>query len=131
MTPVALFRTPQVVVFSDDVERLASFYVRLGFAETFRVPERGDPIHVDVALDGYPLGIASVDSTREDHGLQPLSEGRRAAVVLWTDDVRSGLSAVIEAGGTELAPPYEWLGRLLIAWASDPDGNPVQVVQRA
>ena len=26
-------------------------------------------------------------------------------------------------------PPHEWLGRLLIEWIADPDGNPIQLVQ--
>jgi glyoxylase I family protein len=26
--------------------------------------------------------------------------------------------------------PHRWLERLLIAWVADPDGNPVQIVQR-
>jgi len=35
------------------------------------------------------------------------------------------------AGVPALAAPHEWLGRLLIAWVADPDGNPVQLVQHA
>jgi hypothetical protein len=30
---------------------------------------------------------------------------------------------------TALAAPHGWLGRLLIAWTADPDGNPIQIVQ--
>ena len=30
-----------------------AFYSGLGFAETFRAPTEGDPIHVDLVLDGY------------------------------------------------------------------------------
>jgi glyoxylase I family protein len=82
-----VFRSPQVILFSQDVERAAAFYSGLGFAETFRVPMDGEPIHVDLELDGYKLGIASVDSTRDDHGLDPVAHGQRAAVILWTEDV--------------------------------------------
>jgi hypothetical protein len=71
-----------VVLFSGDVSRAAAFYESLGFRETFRVPAHGEPIHIDLALDGYQLGIASVESTREDHGLQPVAEGQRAAIIL-------------------------------------------------
>ena len=123
------FRDPQVVLFSAEVTRAVEFYSKLGFTETFRVPTQGEPIHVDLALDGYRLGIASVASTRDDHGLSPLSEGQRAAVVLWTDDTTAAFAEVVAAGATALAPPSEWLGRLLIAWIADPDGNPIQIVQ--
>ena len=123
------FRAPQVVLFSEDLPRAARFYRRLGFTETFRVPAEGDPVHVDLQLDGYRIGIATADSCRRDHGLDPVTHGQRAAVVLWTDDTAAAYAAVTAAGATALAGPHEWLGRLLIAWIADPDGNPVQIVQ--
>jgi hypothetical protein len=79
-----------------------------------------------MVLDGYKIGMASV---RDDHGLDPVASGQRAAVILWTEDVRAGYADAIAAGAPELSAPYEWLGRLLIAWTADPDGNPVQLVQ--
>jgi len=126
---MAMFRTPQVILFSDDVARAAAFYTRLGFVETFRVPAEGEPIHVDLALDGYKIGIASTRSTRDDHGLDPVAEGQRAAVILWTDDVAAAFCWLLDEGAPALAPPHGWLGRLLIAWTADPDGNPIQLVQ--
>jgi glyoxylase I family protein len=126
---MAMFRTPQVVLFSTDVARCAAFYRALGFDEVFRTPDGGDPIHVDLVLDGYRIGIASVTSTREDHGLDPLDEGQRAAVILWTDDTTAALAEVAALGAPVLAEPSPWLGRLLIAWIEDPDGTPVQIVQ--
>ncbi|CAN5465171.1 hypothetical protein BH09ACT12_BH09ACT12_25840 [soil metagenome] len=48
-----MFRAPQVILFSADVAGLAAFYVRLGFSETFRTPEGGEPVHVDLMLDGW------------------------------------------------------------------------------
>lgn len=126
---MAGFRTPQVILFSEDVTRAATFYTRLGFTETFRVPSEGEPIHVDLVLDGYKIGIASVASTRDDHGLDPVPEGQRAAVILWTDDTPAAFAALTDSGAPALVPPHEWLGRLLIAWTADPDGNPIQIVQ--
>jgi catechol 2,3-dioxygenase-like lactoylglutathione lyase family enzyme len=126
---MAMFRSPQVVLFSADVERAADFYQALGFDEVFRTPTDGPPIHVDLVLDGYRIGIASVDSTRDDHGLDPRSDGQRAAVILWTDDTHAALDVTSGLGAPVLAEPYEWLGRLLIAWVADPDGHPIQIVQ--
>jgi len=57
-----MFRSPQVILFSKDVARAAAFYAGLGFTETFRVPTEGEPIHVDLVLDGYKIGIAAVAS---------------------------------------------------------------------
>jgi catechol 2,3-dioxygenase-like lactoylglutathione lyase family enzyme len=126
---VPLFRTPQIILFSEDLRRAAAFYSRLGFTETFRVPAEGEPIHVDLTLDGYRIGIASVASTRDDHGLDPIPRGQRAAVILWTDDTAAAFAALTASGAPALASPHEWLGRLLIAWTADPDGNPIQIVQ--
>jgi len=127
-----VFHSPQVILFSPDIGRAVDFYSELGFEETFRVPELGEPIHVDLALDGYKIGIASVDSSREDHGLQPIPQGQRAAIILWTEDTEdteAAYAALTAKGVQGLKAPHEWLGRLLIAWVADPDGNPIQLVQ--
>jgi len=126
---MSIFRTPQVVLFSANLPRAVEFYRQLGFTEAFRTPPTGDPIHVDLILDGYRIGIASVESTRNDHGLDPVAEGQRAAVILWTDDATAAYQELVTRGAVPLKAPYEWLGRLLIAWTADPDGNPVQLVQ--
>lgn len=125
------FTSPQIVLFSADLLRAVEFYTRLGFEEVFRTPREGTPIHVDLVLDGYRLGLASETSTRDDHGLDPVVEGQRAAVILWTDDVPAAYAQLLELGATAVKAPSPWLGRLLIAWATDPDGHLVQVVQDA
>lgn len=124
-----MFRSPQIVLFSQDVERATAFYTGLGFSEVFRVPADGRPIHVDLVLDGYRIGVASVESTRDDHGLDPVGAGQRAAVILWTDDTQAAFDDLVARGCPVLAPPMRWLDRLLIAWVADPDGYAVQVVQ--
>jgi glyoxylase I family protein len=126
---MATFRAAQVILFSDDLPRAVAFYAGLGFTEAFRVPDQGEPIHVDLALGGYKIGIASGASCRDDHGLDPVTEGQRAAVILWTDDTAAAYQEVVADGAPALAAPHVWLGRLLIAWTADPDGNPVQIVQ--
>ena len=103
-------------MFSENLERAVAFYSSLGFTETFRVPTEGEPIHVDLFLDGYKIGIASVASTRNDHGLDPVPRGQRAAVILWTDGTAAAFAELTANGALALAAPHEWLGRLLIAW---------------
>jgi uncharacterized glyoxalase superfamily protein PhnB len=126
---MSFFRTPQVILFSDDLPNAAAFYTRLGFTETFRVPTGGEPIHIDLTLDGYKIGIASAASTRDDHGLDPIAQGQRAAVILWTDDTTTAFAHLVASGAPALVDPHVWLDRLLIAWTADPDGNPIQIVQ--
>ena len=124
-----MFKTPQIVLFSSDISRTAEFYKAVGFDEVFRTPEEGTPIHIDLVLDGYRIGLASEVSTRDDHGLDPHVDGQRAAVILWTDDTASGYARLQELGAKPIKSPEPWLGRLLIAWVEDPDGHLIQVVQ--
>jgi catechol 2,3-dioxygenase-like lactoylglutathione lyase family enzyme len=126
-----MFRTPQVVLFCREVASTAAFYERLGFEEVFRTPTEGLPIHVDLVLDGYRIGLASEASTRDDHALDPVGEGQRAAVILWTEDTRAACTTLLELGAKSLKAPAPWLDRLLIAWLEDPDGHLIQVVQDA
>jgi len=128
---VGRFRAPQLVLLVEDAERSAAFYARLGFEEVFRTPARGAPIHVDVALDGTRLGLATRASVRDDHGLPTTAGEGRAAVVVWTDDVPAALAALAAEGVPVLKAPSPWLGRLLVAWVADPDGHLVQLVQEA
>lgn len=124
------FASPQVILFSSDVERAAAFYRRLGFAETFRVPRDGPPIHVDLVLGDYKIGFASIDSAREHHELQPAEDGQRATVTLWTEDTTRAYGELTANGVPGIAEPHVWLDRLLIAWVHDPDGHPIQLVQK-
>jgi catechol 2,3-dioxygenase-like lactoylglutathione lyase family enzyme len=126
---VRTFSAPQVVLLVEDPERSAVFYGRLGFAEVFRTPTAGSPIHIDVALDGVRLGLAARSSFRGDHGLDATGTG--AAVVVWTEDVPAAIEELRTAGVPVLRPPSPWLGRLVIGWIQDPDGYPVQLVQEA
>ncbi|MGH3097403.1 MAG: VOC family protein [Streptosporangiales bacterium] len=62
---------------------------------------------------------------------QPVSSGHRACITLWTDDVDSAYAMARRAGATDHAAPHPFLeGRLRVAFVEDPDGHPVQLVQR-
>jgi predicted enzyme related to lactoylglutathione lyase len=118
-------------LYSRDLPRAMAFYAELGFVETFRTPASGEPVHVQLKLDGFSLGIATVEAAKADHGLRPEGEGRWIEIVLWTDDVDAAMRALAARGVPILTPAHDFLeGRLRAAWISDPDGNPIQLVQR-
>lgn len=125
-----MFRTPQINLYSHDVSRLAGFYAGLGFREVFRTPEQGEPVHVELDLDGFTLGIAAVAAAAADHGLRPEPAGRSAEIVLWTDDADRDHARLTAAGAPSLSGPHDFLAHLRLAWIADPDGNPVQLAQR-
>ncbi|HTU34119.1 MAG TPA: VOC family protein [Candidatus Acidoferrum sp.] len=59
------FKTPMINLYSRDLARAAAFYSRLGFVETFRTPAWGEPVHIELTLDGFTLGIATVEAAKE------------------------------------------------------------------
>jgi predicted enzyme related to lactoylglutathione lyase len=124
------FKSPMINLYSRDLARAMSFYADLGFAETFRTPASGPPDHVELELDGFRLGIATVEAARA-HGLRPDGDGRWIEIVLWTDDTDGAVDALTAKGTLVLSPAHDFLdGRLRSAWIADPDGNPIQLVQQ-
>jgi predicted enzyme related to lactoylglutathione lyase len=108
-----------------------AFYSELGFVETFRTPASGEPSHVELKLDGFTLGIATIKAAEEHHGLRPEGDGRWIEILVWTDDTDAALAALVGNGAPVLSPAHDFLGgKLRAAWIADPDGNPIQVVQR-
>ena len=90
----------------------------------------GEPIHVALTLDGFTLGIATIAAATGDHGLRPEGEGRWIEIVLWTDDTDASVSAWLPRAPPSL-PPHDFLdGTLRSVWIADPNGNPIQLVQR-
>jgi len=126
-----MFSSPSVNLYVRDVEASAAFYGgHFGFAETFRTPTEGRPIHVELRLEGLVLGLASAAAARESHGLVA-GDGPTGDVTLWTDDVDTAYGALVAAGAAPLSEPHDFLdGVLRAGWVADPDGNAVQVVQR-
>ena len=128
---MSTFRAPQINLYSRDLPRALAFYADMGFVETFRTPAAGAPAHVELKLDGFTLGIATVEAARNHHGLRPEGEGRGIEIVLWTDDTDAAVRALVAKGAPVLSPAHDFLdGKLRSAWVADPDGNPIQLVQR-
>jgi len=126
-----MFRNPQINLYVADVEASLRFYRDLfGFTETFRTPREGEPIHVEMRLDGLILGVASIESARGIHGLRLGAGPPRGEVVVWTDDVNHAFASTTAQGARPLSEPHDFLADLRAAWIADPDGNPVQMVMR-
>lgn len=83
-------------------------------------------------LGGFMLGLALPEPAAESHQISPVTQGHRACVTLWTDDVPGAYELALQAGAVDHRGPHEYLdGKLLVAFVEDPDGHPVQLVQRA
>ncbi|WP_084125880.1 glyoxalase/bleomycin resistance/extradiol dioxygenase family protein [Demequina sp. NBRC 110054] len=123
------FSEPQVILFVGDCERASRFYTALGFRETFRSSPT-EPVKVEMTLGGFVLGLALPGPAAESHGLTPVTEGDRACITLWTDDVEAAFAHAVASGGTSRRARHTFRETLLVAFVTDPDGHPVQLVQR-
>ncbi len=64
-------------LYTNDIEAGLRFYRDLlGFTETFRTPRDGTPEHVELKLDGFMIGLGTVDAARRVLGVEdpPLRE---------------------------------------------------------
>jgi catechol 2,3-dioxygenase-like lactoylglutathione lyase family enzyme len=125
------FSAPMINLYSRGLPRALAFYSELGFVETFRTPTSGSPEHLQLKLDGFTLGIATIEAAKDHHGLKPEGAGHSIEIVLWTDDTDAALKALIAKGAPLLTPAHDFLdAKLRAGWVADPDGNPIQLVQR-
>ena len=126
------FTDPAINYYVEDVEIAVRFYTEhFGFVETFRTPQQGEPIHVEVTLGPLILGLASREAGQTMHGLA-LGPGGfpRAELVVWTESVDEVYAMLLDKGVPGVSAPHDFLGSLRAAWVMDPDGNPVEIVSR-
>ncbi|MBS4214085.1 VOC family protein [Neobacillus rhizophilus] len=121
------FNSPQINLYVDNLEKSKGFYQNLGFAQTFVAEIDGKPVHYELILDGFKLGIASKESAKEIHGLNP-GQNMGCEIAVWTEDTDSAIQYLIENGATMLSHPHNFLNDLRSGWVQDPDGNPIQIV---
>jgi predicted enzyme related to lactoylglutathione lyase len=136
MSPI-LARDAMVNLYVRDVEGLAAFYREaFGFAETFRTPRDGPPVHVELRLGAFVLGFASIAAAQAMHGL-PLESGPsgsagppRGEIALWTEDVDAAAAALVARSARLVSPPHDFIGTVRAAWLADPEGNHIQLVMK-
>ena len=111
-----------------DIDRSVSFYEKLGFEESWRMPIGDDAVNVFMALPGedpvleltYNDGVDSYDlGTGYNH------------IALAVDDLEGTLAKLAEDGIEPEKPPYRPGGRTegpLIAFVRDPDQYRVELI---
>jgi catechol 2,3-dioxygenase-like lactoylglutathione lyase family enzyme len=122
---------PQVNLYVKDIESEARFYVGLlGFRETFRTPDEGPPIHVELRLGAFTLGLALQNAASQVHGVSTGTGPARAEVAFWVEDTDAAFAELKAKGAGVISTPHDFGPSLRGAWLSDPEGNPVQIVCR-
>ncbi len=126
-----MFRNGFVNLYTADIEAALGFYGDLlGFAETFRTPKEGVPTHVELTLNGFALGLGTVEAAKRVHGVD-VSPGTPAmAIVIWTDDVDEAFERLLDAGTPVVQLPHDTGNDNRNALLRDPDGNLVEIVAK-
>lgn len=126
-----MFVTGLVNLYTHDIEAGLHFYRDLlGFVETFRTPAVGIPEHVELRLDGFTVGLGTVEAARRVHGIEPVPGSPAMVLVMWTDDVDIAYAKLVAAGVPALQAPHDTGNNNRNALLCDPDGNLVEIVAK-
>jgi lactoylglutathione lyase len=118
-------------LYTNEIEAGLRFYRDLlGFTETFRTPRDGTPEHVELKLDGFMIGLGTVDAARRVHGVEATPGSPAMVLVLWTDDADAAYQELTAAGVPAVQPPHDTGNNNRNALLRDPDGNLVEIVAK-
>lgn len=126
-----MFVAGLVNLYTRDIEAGLHFYRDLlGFAETFRTPAEDIPEHVELQLNGFTVGLGTVEAAKRVHGVDAAPGSPAMVLVVWTDDVDRACEELAAAGVPVLQPPHNTGNNNRNALLRDPDGNLVEIVAK-
>jgi lactoylglutathione lyase len=124
--------TPGFVhLYTRDIEAGLRFYRDLlGFEETFRTPKEGVPEHVELTLDGFGIGLGTVEAAKRVHGVDASPGSPAMSLVIWVDDVDRAFDRLTSVGTPAVQAPHDTGNHNRNALLRDPDGNLVELVTK-
>jgi lactoylglutathione lyase len=126
-----MFVAALVNLYTRDIEAGLRFYGDLlGFEETFRTPVEGVPEHVELRLNGFTIGLGTVEAAKRVHGVEAAPGSPAMTLVVWTDDVDAAYRDLVAAGVPSVQPPHDTGNNNCNALLRDPDGNLVELVAK-
>jgi len=126
-----MFADPLVNLYTNDIESGLHFYRDLlGFEETFRTPAVGIPEHVELRLNGFTVGLGTVQAAKRVHGVDASPGSPAMVLVVWTDNVDEAYRELVVAGVPAVQPPHDTGNNNRNALLRDPDGNLVEIVTK-
>ena len=126
-----MFTEGFVNLYTRDIEAGIHFYRDLlGFRETFRTPKEGTPEHVELILNGFGVGLGTVEAAKRRHGVDAAPGTPAMVLVIWTDDLEKSFELLKSAGTPIVQPPHDVGSSNRSALLRDPDGNLVEIVAK-
>jgi lactoylglutathione lyase len=126
-----MFGSAMVNLYTANIDAGLRFYRDfLGFEETFRTPTDGTPEHVELILNGFVLGLGTVEAAKRVHGVAASPGSPAMVLVVWTDDVDAAFEQLTSAGAPVVQPPHNTGNNNRNALLRDPDGNLVEIVAK-
>ena len=111
------------VLYANDVESVAAFYVALGFEERVRMPDAtGAAGFIALRRDAAELGVTTEASPRMLAGVEP-GPGPRHELFVYVEDADAAFAMVRDAGGRTLREPADMPWGERLAFVQDPEGN--------
>ena len=126
-----MFTEGFVNLYTRNMEAGIHFYRDLlGFRETFRTPKEGTPEHVELTLNGFGVGLGTVEAAKRVHGVEAAPGSPSMVLVIWTDDVDRSFGLLESAGTPVVQHPHDRGSSNRSALLRDPDGNLVEIVAK-
>ena len=126
-----MFTEGFVHLYTRNIEAGIHFYRDLlGFKETFRTPKEGIPSHVELILNGFGVGLGTVEAAREVHGVEASPGSPAMSLVIWTDDVDKSFELLSSQGTPVVQTPHDVGSSNRSSLLRDPDGNLVEIVAK-
>jgi len=120
-----------VNLYTRNIEAGIHFYRDLlGFRETFRTPKEGTPEHVELTLNGFGVGLGTVEAAKRVHGVEAAPGSPAMVLVVWTDDVDKSFELLKSVGTPVVQLPHNTGSSNRNALLRDPDGNLVEIVAK-
>jgi lactoylglutathione lyase len=126
-----MFTNGFVNLYTRDIEAGVRFYRDLlGFKETFRTPATGTPTHIEFVLNGFGIGLGTVEAAKKVHGVDASPGSPAMVLVVWSTNVDQAFDQLRSAGVPVVQPPHDSGNKNRSALLRDPDGNLVQIVSK-
>jgi catechol 2,3-dioxygenase-like lactoylglutathione lyase family enzyme len=126
-----MFTEGLVNLYTCNIEAGIHFYRDLlAFRETFRTPKDGAPEHVELTLNGFGVGLGTVEAAKRVPGVEATPGSPAMALVVWTDDVDESFDLLRSVGIPVVQPPNDTGSSNRSALLRDPDGNLVEIIAR-